>query len=330
MSTAPLVIDSEETALNQLREALEGSYDSSVIELDFQNWPVFEFRVKGDRYNSTMTASMMRSLLDIQTQLNNVYAEVVYGKTARNLTADERASLEIVFKVEQGSSQLTGDLSGFFTELGKNAMEKLSGTQVVGMVVGVAAIFGAYSIGDAYLENQLESKKLDITLETDKARHDITRDLIKKFPSMGEMQKSIASAQLNLLRSVGDAESVELNSHHISKTSLTEINKRERKQKELVRKDASYKVTSLKNKADYYIVELQNIIGGKGFSVKLFKGHLNMGEMDRILKAFSLDTAIPLNVVARISDGVITSGTIVGVNDYAKDVVVAKADLPIK
>jgi hypothetical protein len=317
LSTTPLIIDNEVTALDQLREALEGSYDSSVIELDFQSWPIFKFRVKGDRYNSTLTAPMMRSLLEIQTQLNNVYAEVVYGKSARNLTADERASLEIIFKVEQGSTDLSGDLSGFFTELGKNAMDKLSGGQVVGMVVGVAAIFGTYSIADTYLLNQVETQKLEATAVADKARADITRDLIKKFPSIGEMQKSISAAQLNLLKSVDDADFVELNSKHISKETLAEINKKERKLKDIVRKDASYKVASLKHKDDYYFVELQNTLGGKGFTAKLFKGHLNMAEMDQILKAFTLDTPIQLNVVARVRDDVISSGTIIGVNNQA-------------
>ena len=127
MSTAIIAITNDDSAWLYIKSALEGKYDNEVIDLNFDNWPSFHINVKGERYNSTMTVSLMKSLVELQGHLYRVYAEVVYGKDAKSLTAKERLALEIVFKVEQGSSNVTADLSGFFTELGKHAMEKMTG-----------------------------------------------------------------------------------------------------------------------------------------------------------------------------------------------------------
>ena len=144
-------IQNEESALEYIKAALEGSYNNEIIQLEFDNWPQFQINIKGSRYNSTLTTTLMKSLVELQAHLNRIYAEVIYGKSAKALTNEEREALEIVYKVEQGSSQVVADLAGFFTELGKNAMEKMTGRQVVTTVLGVAALFSAGSAYNSYL-----------------------------------------------------------------------------------------------------------------------------------------------------------------------------------
>ena len=311
MSSEILRIKDEKEAFEYVRNALEGSYDRDVIELEFSGWPQFHINVKGAKYDSTLTAALMRSLLELQTHLNRVYAEVVYGKSARSLTDDERKSLEIVYKIESGSSNVVADLSGFFTEMGKSAVDKMTGTQVVMAVLGAAVIWGGTSLSSSYFSAVQKSKE-------EENRHEVTMALINKNHKLKGIKSEQEVLYTNILRSVQDAEKVTLGTTEIPQSVLEEITKPDRQKLELKRVDDQYQIISLKVKPDSYRIELFRVSDGKIIPTELFKGHLLMSEMDSIMKAFSSETSIQLNVVAKIKGESITSASILGVNNKAK------------
>lgn len=317
MSTTQITITDEDAAWVYIKEALEGKYDSDVVELNFDKWPLFHINVKGDRYNSTMTTSLMRSLVDLQGHLNRVYAEVVYGKSAKSLTTEERNALEIVFKIEEGSSNVVADLSGFFVELGKNAMEKMTGKQVVTVVLGVAALWGSASSYEAYLQGQQKSTE-------EENRHQITLQLIQQQPKLMEIQNEQVATYTNILKSVSDAQQVTLDKTTLTTAQLETITKQERQTTELKRIDGLYLISSLKIKQDSYKIDVLRISDEKMIPTELFKGHLSMDEMDNLMKAFTSETPINLNVVGRVRGEVVTSANIVGVNNKANGEAVAK------
>jgi len=320
MTTTALKITDEKSALELIKKALEGDFESEIVELSFENWPVFTLNVKGDRYNSTVTAGMMRSLLELQRHLHRVYAEVVYGKSARVLTTDEREQLEIVFKVEQGSSNIAADLSGFFTELGKNAMDKMTGRQIVGTVVGLGALLIASTTYTDYLSAQQK------TLE-EQNRHEVVSKLIDENSSLRNIYEEQQAAMTDILKSVIDAEQVQLPGSTLAKADLETITRQERQPTELRRIDGEYTISSFKKKADSFRIEITRIEDGVTFSTELFKGHLSMQEMEAITSALTSDRAINLNVVGRFRGEVIKSAHIVGVNNQANGVQVDRESI---
>ena len=311
MSSEVLSIKGENEAIEYVKNALKGSYDSDVIELEFSGWPQFHINVKGAKYDSTLTAALMRSLLELQTHLNRVYAEVVYGKSARSLTDEERKSLEIIYKVESGSSNVVADLSGFFTELGKNAVDKMTGKQVVTVVLGAAVIWAGASSYSSYLSSGQKSKE-------EQNRHEVTMALLGESPKLKDIKEEQGALYTNILRSVQDAEKVILGTTEIPQAMLEEITKPDRQTIEMKRIDDQYQIMSLKIKPDSYRIDLLRVSDGKIIPTELFKGHLLMSEMDSIMKAFSSELPIQLNVVAKIKGESITSASILGVNNKAK------------
>lgn len=311
MPSTAISIGNETSAWEYIKEALEGKYDNEVVELDFENWPLFHINIKGDRYNSTITASLMKSLVELQSHLNRVYAEVVYGKSAKSLTAEERAALEIVFKVEQGSSNVVADLSGFFAELGKSAMEKMTGKQVVTVVLGAAAIWGASSAFSSYLQDQQKT-------QAEQNRHEITKKLLEQQPKLLQIQNEQVATFTNILKSVPDAQQVQFDQTVITNDEMGIITRSERQASELKRLDGEYLISSLKIKPDSYKIEVLRASDGKAIQTELYKGHLSLDEMDTIVKAFTTEKYISLNVVGRVKGDVINSATIVGVNNKAK------------
>ena len=320
LSTTAISIGNENSAWVYIKEALEGKYDNEVVELNFENWPLFHINIKGDRYNSTMTTSLMRSLVELQGHLNRVYAEVVYGKSAKSLNADERAALEIVFKVEQGSSNVVADLSGFFVELGKNAMEKMTGKQVVAVVLGAAALWGTASTYTGYLQGQQKSQE-------EKNRHEVTMQLLLQQPKLMQIQNEQIATYTNILKSVQDAKQVTLDNTVISQEQLGLITRSERQATELMRIDDQYIISSLKIKPDSYKIEVLRVSDGKIIPTELFKGHLSIDEMQQIMKAFTTETSIHLNIVGRVRGEVITTANIVGINNKANGNHVAKLEV---
>jgi len=319
VSAIALKIENDSQALEFLQKSLEGKYDSDVVELNFDNWPQFQINVKGNRYNSTLPTSLMRSLVELQTHLNRVYSEVIYGKSARSLTLEERNNLEIVFKVEQGSSAVFADISGFFTEMGKTAMEKMTGTQVVMLVLGASTLLAGSSSYVSYLNNIEKS-------EAEANRHEITLELIKQQPKLLQIQSDQVAMFTNILRSVPDAESVTLNEIVINKDQLSEITKIERNSKELMRIDDLYNISSLKIKSEFYQIEIIRKSDDKSIFTKLSKGHFSIAEMNLITEAFTSESSIHLNILARVRDEIIASANIVGVNNSANGNEVKKDD----
>ncbi|MFA0427781.1 hypothetical protein [Vibrio sp. 10N.222.51.C5] len=253
---------------------------------------------------------MMKSLVDLQNHLNKVYAELIYGKSAKCLTASERKALEIVFKVEQGSSNVTADLGGFFTELGKTAMEKMTGKQVVTVVLGVAAIWAVQSTYNNYLGAQSK--------DTEAAnKQAITMALIQNQPQLKEISEQGNQAMLNVLRSVPDATQVSIDKTTLSKAQIEAITHKAKQESDLRRLDGEYKISLLKHKPNSYRVELLSIATGETIGTELFKGHLSISEMTQITNAFVSQTAIRLNVAGRVNSNSVVSANIVGVNNQA-------------
>jgi len=322
MTTTALKITDESSALELIRKALEGDFESEIVELSFENWPVFSLNVKGDRYNSTVTSGMMRSLLELQRHLYRVYAEVVYGKSARVLTAEEREQLEIVFKVEQGSSNIFADLGGFFTELGKNAMDKMTGKQVVGTVVGISAMFFAASAYDTYTTGKQKT-------ELEQNRHEVITQLIdsnQRFRGILEEQQSTFT---DIIKSVIDADQVKLPIATLTKADIENITRQERQVTQLERIDGEYTISSFKKKTDSFRIEITRVSDGVTFGTELFKGHLSMAEMDAITSALTSDRSINLNVVGRVRGEAIVSASIVGVDDRANGIEVDKETIAL-
>lgn len=311
MSINTITINSEKSAFEYLEKALRGSYDNKNVALNFDGWPKLEINVKGDRYQSTVTASMMRSLIELQVHLNWAYSQVIYGKDGRSLTDEERESIEIVYKIENGSSNVTADLSGFFTALGEKAVEKLTGKQIVATVVGVAALWTASSSYTTFVDSQ--QKELE-----EKNRHEITMQLIAKEPKMAQIQNEQIAKLINVIKSVPDADQVSIGETTLSKAELFEINKLDRKSSEIKRIDGKYRIISFKNRDEEFKIEVKGESDGKTFSAVLPKGYISIDEMNKITKALTLETTIYLNIVGRVRGDSIHSAQIIGVMHKVK------------
>ena len=151
----------------------------------------------------------------------------------------------------------------------------------------------------------------------EKNRHEITMQLIQQQPKLMQIQNDHQATYTNILKSVTDADQVQLNDTVMSKAEIETITRSERQQTELKRLDAEYFISSLKVKSDRYRIEITRTSDDRTFATDLFKGHLNMTEMEAIMKAFTAEVPITLNVVGRVRGESVSSANIVGINNEA-------------
>ena len=98
-------IESENDAFALLREIVEGEKIDETQSIELVNWPRFVIRIKGEQFNGTIPTRIMPSLLELQKEVNKAYCLAVYGEeSTRKLTKKDREKLELVVKVDKGSS----------------------------------------------------------------------------------------------------------------------------------------------------------------------------------------------------------------------------------
>jgi hypothetical protein len=160
------IINSESDAFRLLREIVEGSKIDNVEDIKFEEWPKFVIRIKGEQFNGTIPTRIMPSLLELQKELHKAYCLTVYGdENTRKLTKKDKEKLELVVKVDEGSSWFETLLNDKLTKIIQDAAGKMSPEQLV----VVAIVFGvliASTIGwKAWLTKKSKDKEIDAELE---------------------------------------------------------------------------------------------------------------------------------------------------------------------
>lgn len=117
-----MLINSIEELMNLVERAI---VDPSLIEEAFEFGPVFShgkliIHLTGDRYDSTISTSVMRALLSLQEELYRIYA--LRKPDGSRLSQKERESVEIVVSVKPGSTiiEVMENVLGVFTNMTGN------------------------------------------------------------------------------------------------------------------------------------------------------------------------------------------------------------------
>jgi hypothetical protein len=172
MATA-IRIETEDDAWRVLRELLNDEIDADDVALDFgdADWAKVHLNFKGDVFHQTVTASMMRGMVEYQAAFYRTAALLIKddGRTNR-LTDQEKDDFELIFKVQNGSSDLNADAAEQFKNVLGKCVDKMSGKQVLTAVIVVALLFfGSPQVAN-YLNNDVEKTRIETAFKEETAR----------------------------------------------------------------------------------------------------------------------------------------------------------------
>ncbi|WP_298431358.1 hypothetical protein [Ottowia sp.] len=243
-----LLVRSEDEAFALLQRALAEEFSDSNVRLDFDGWPTIAIRLIGEGYDSTITAPMAEGLVDLQRAMNRAYARLVKGATsAATLTNEERSSIQFKAKVDEGSSLITVDLSNFAQTIGVASIGKMSSTQLVITVLGLAAVAGGTLAYRWFLKARSEDKKVEqqtkerIALSVQETqRHQILAQALSARPELKHVSEDFDDARTEILKGIADAKSVEVQGVTLTNSDARAIASTPRQKAEDVRLDGVY------------------------------------------------------------------------------------------
>ena len=84
----------------------------------------------------------MRLLIEVQRQVNQIYATQKYGRTKR-LSKEEKAAIEIVVRLSDEHSTWFGvDLDDVLNTVLSEGVSKMDGTDLTIVILGISLILG--------------------------------------------------------------------------------------------------------------------------------------------------------------------------------------------
>lgn len=316
---AELVIRSEKDAFDLIKKAL-GKELGDDFELRFDNWPHVNVVLKGEEYQSTITPSLMQGLLDLQHGINRTYAQLVYSQPdARSLKDEDKDELEFKAKVEEGSSIVTVDLSGFAQKLAGDLVGKMDSTQLVILAVTGAALWAATTMYKHYVNGEVKKKeaaadadKLVKLSEQETERVQLITQALTKEPRLVPIEKNAAATSLTLLRGVSDAESINLNGVKLTNDEAWSVVSTKRTASSEVQVNGNYRILSVDtSKDDEFRIKVRYLPDGREFWAKFRDDSLDKEHLKALQDAEWGKSTVYLSVNGTELRGQISSATIV-------------------
>jgi hypothetical protein len=311
-----IVITSEEDAWKALQDAIRDKTDWGAVDFEFTGWPYIHLKLRGEQFDSTITTKNMQGFIDLQHTLNRTYAQLVYNSSAKSLSQEDRDMLELVIKVEPGSSEFWARLEKAMEKIGKDLVGKMDGKQVVIVVCILASLYAGHGAWSDYLdaqvkEKEIESKQYASAQETERVR--IIKEIVEARPALSEVSDDIYRHHSEMLKSVSEAEQVETRGVVLHQAEVRQIASTKREASEEKRIDGTFRVQGVESPDEDGIkIHVRRQEDGLEFTsgVKV----ITMAEEELLRDAIFRKEHLNLAFSAKVLRGSVTSASLISVS----------------
>lgn len=273
-ATGTIKITSEADAWKLLEQTLKEGIPDGLFEIVFDEWPVLEFKLQGEKFNSSLTVKVMEGFIDLQKNLNRTYAQIRYNKpSSRILTDVEREELEIVVRVDKGSSLFQVDLQGAAETIFKGAVAQMNGPEIVVAILGGALIWGGVTVAKAYFEHVRQKKQIDTTSflsEQETKRMQIFADAMQKHQSLIPPYQRAEETFNKILKGASEADYFEIGGQVIPQDVVQGLVQQTRTRSEEVQLNGIYRIQKVdSSKPEGFLIGVRSEESGLTFTAKL-------------------------------------------------------------
>jgi hypothetical protein len=230
-------LDSLEDALGFLAQYERDSADCPDVNFGGE-LAIFRTYIEGKNYNGTVPAELARGLVELQDELYRAAAFSLYGvDSIKKLSPEERQHFELIFKVNEGSSELIAQLKTFMEKLGDGFSNMTSGHKTITLVLIVAVIassWGATVLYEKKTDVEKEEVKSHTTLAMEQektAQFKLMADLVKASPAAERFAKATEEGTRAIVKGASDAQSIKIGRTKFDRDAISEINQRAAKDK---------------------------------------------------------------------------------------------------
>lgn len=271
------IIRSESEAYEWLRSALDDPAVATKLgqaHLRFEDWPGLQLRLTGDRFDQTISPTVMKGFLELQRGLRRAYAISRYGDPTKKLTKEERDGLEFDVKVGPGSSTFEIDVQALLESFFETVGGRMEPDQIFYLMMTVAVLFFGKSAYATYLDDRKSSRELEAKSkeqkqliehlkfsseqETERAR--IISELVRRYPQIDNIDRTAFDARTALIKASAQADQVEVQGLSIDGQAALELTKNARSRSEDVRFDGQFRILKVDtSRADRFRVTVRAI-----------------------------------------------------------------------
>lgn len=273
MAETVLTIGSEDDAWDTLKSAIKGNLELDHLDFEFTDWPVLNIKLKGEKFQASITPKVMEGFIALQKDIYRAFAKLRYNDANHRLTNEEKESLEIIVKVEQGSSDLFASLKGAIEVFAKEAANKMESKHIVTVVLGAALMWTSHAAWNSYLDQQVKIKSMDVqtyssTQETERMK--VLRDIVKDKPVLQVVQENSEETYDKILRTAVSADSIQIGSEVIKKEEVKQLIKSTRKAPVETRLDGACQIRKVdSSKLGVFVVEVTFLPDGRVFKAEV-------------------------------------------------------------
>jgi len=169
----------------------------------------------------------MPALLELQKEVNRVYCLATYGDdNLRRLTKDDKDKLELLVKVDKGSSWYETLLQGPVAKIMQDAAQRMSIEQLITLLLVFGVLLSGHLGWKAWLGKQISDKELDIKLDLAKLENErlaIVTQAITQSPLIAQVAEVSNVVRTELLSKLKPDDSLDVVSKDAAgnKTTLT-------------------------------------------------------------------------------------------------------------
>ncbi len=327
-----ITIETEEEAWTTLKGLMDGSIvvdDGNKIE--FGDWVKATVYIPGKRYDSALSAYMMQGWVDTQRAIYRSYALVEHGEAdARRLTEAEREKLELVVKVQSGSSDQEAALMDIIKEVLTGAVDKMDAKTIAIVTIALALIWAGQSVWRSWIENRKEerlaetsSKSMLKALETiqvavagDTEKTKLLEKVMKKEPILSELKEEADDARMDLIKHTAHVDA-EVNGISLPTAAADSLTKSSRVASEEERRDGVYKILKVDTTVpDGFKVYLEAVDDGETFQANVQEVMSSLNDRKIIQEAEWSKAPVRLQINAKIRRGEVIEAVILRADKY--------------
>lgn len=226
------IIDSEEKAWRLLEKLVNDEPMPENFLIKFDNWPKHHLKFSGRDWHGSVPTRIMSPLLELQRDIYRAYTTVCYNTTnLRRLSNEDRDILELVVKVEEGSSDFKTNLHEQLNVMALKAIDKMDSKHIAITVIGVALTFTSGSVARDWISTRQQEKQIEQTIELSKQeteRLKVFANAEKKAPDLTEIKEDAIASQNRILKAAKPGDEVTVSNITLDSTEVADVVQEER------------------------------------------------------------------------------------------------------
>ncbi|ENL8693439.1 hypothetical protein AB6I52_002183 [Enterobacter hormaechei] len=329
MTNAAVVIDDAESFWSEVERFLfmEDVQPGAElpVDLEFRGWPNLHINVKGEKFHSSLTSSMVYGLASMHESFQRAYALAKYGTSnLQRLTNEDKQSLDVIFQIKEGSTDSETDWSSTFNHFLAfltGAFDGMTGVQKMAILI---TLIVALTAGTCfYLHTNSQDHAIDVNAQT-QTTQTVVDGMTRSFELGAEVKRrgetSVSreieahgeEGKSSLLKSVAqDAESVKLGNRTYDGAALQDYKNRQSIERERTERFDNFYIKGI-SRSGMTSTELNlsviRVSNGEIFTIKVAEDIARPEELKALASAIVTGEVVRISYLEVTENGHVARG----------------------